>query len=163
HKGFSERLVSAPVSPLGQRLYVGTKDATSVALASTMTIDPTRQALPANEEQPVHPLYDYAYVTDREEGLVVVGPLHRLLENHPLGGAARVRRRRGAEGRSDRRSGRPARRRLDAARPRGGRLRRAAAAAAARAPGRAAARAAGRGRPAPLRVRARRGGAQGRR
>ena len=28
HKGFSERIVSAPVSPLGQRLYVDTKDAT---------------------------------------------------------------------------------------------------------------------------------------
>ena len=32
HKGFSERMVSAPVSPLGQKLYVKTKDATSVAL-----------------------------------------------------------------------------------------------------------------------------------
>jgi hypothetical protein len=42
HKGFSERLVSAPVSPLGQRLSVDTKDATSVALPATMTIDPTR-------------------------------------------------------------------------------------------------------------------------
>jgi hypothetical protein len=83
HKGFSERLVSAPVSPLGQRLYVDTRDASSVALASTMTIDPTRAPLPANEEQPVHPLYDYAFVTDREEGLVVVGPLHRLLDGDP--------------------------------------------------------------------------------
>jgi hypothetical protein len=26
-----------------------------------------------------HPIYDYAFVTDREEGLVVVGPLHTLL------------------------------------------------------------------------------------
>ena len=83
HKGFSERLVSAPVSRLGQRLYVDTKDATSVALPATMTIDPARKTLPANEEQPVHPLYDYAFVTDREEGLVVVGPLHRLLDGDP--------------------------------------------------------------------------------
>src|SRR6185503_16351868 len=86
HKGFSERLVSAPVSPLGQRLSVDTKDATSVALPATMTIDPTRAPLPANEEQPVHPLYDYGFVTDREEGLVVVGPLHRPLDG---GGALR--------------------------------------------------------------------------
>jgi len=35
---------------------------------------------PANQEQKVHPLYDYAYVTDREEGLVIVGPLHTLLD-----------------------------------------------------------------------------------
>jgi hypothetical protein len=82
-KGFSERLVSAPVSPLGQKLYVKTKDATSVALPSTMTIDPARKVDPANQERPVHPLYDYAYVTDREEGLVVVGPLHTLLDGDP--------------------------------------------------------------------------------
>ncbi len=83
HKGFSERMVSAPVSPLGQRLYVRTPDATSVALPSTMTIDPARAVDPANQEQPVHPLYDYAFVTDREEGLVIVGPLHTLLDGDP--------------------------------------------------------------------------------
>ncbi len=83
HKGFSERVVSAPVSPLGQKLYVDTQDATSVALPATMTIDPTRAQLPANQEQPVHPLYDYAFVTDREEGLVVVGPLSTLLDGNP--------------------------------------------------------------------------------
>ena len=83
HKGFSERMVSAPVSPLGQKLYVDTKDATSVALPSTMTIDPARSVQPANQEQKVHPLYDYAYVTDREEGLVIVGPLHTLLDGDP--------------------------------------------------------------------------------
>lgn len=77
HKGFSERVVSAPFSPLGQRLYVDTKDATSVALPATMTIDPTRDQLPANQEQEVHPLYDYAFVTDREEGLVVVARSRR--------------------------------------------------------------------------------------
>jgi hypothetical protein len=83
HKGFSERIVSAPVSPLGQKLYVGTKDATSVALPTTMTVDPSRLQLPANQEQKVHPLYDYAFVTDAVEGLVVVGPLHTLLDGDP--------------------------------------------------------------------------------
>jgi hypothetical protein len=83
HKGFSERIVSAPVSPLGQRLYVATRDATSVVLPATMTIDPARKVETANEEQPVHPLYDYAFVTDRQEGLVVVGPLHTLLDGDP--------------------------------------------------------------------------------
>ena len=83
HKGFSERMVSAPVSPLGQRLSVKTRDATSVALPSTMTIDPARAVDPANQEQRVHPLYDYAYVTDREEGLVIVGPLSTLLDGDP--------------------------------------------------------------------------------
>jgi hypothetical protein len=83
HKGFSERIVSAPVSPLGQRLYVKTKDATSVVLPTTTTVDAQRQVLPENQEQKVHPLYDYAFVTDREEGLVVVGPLATLLDGEP--------------------------------------------------------------------------------
>ncbi len=83
-KGFSERIVSAPVSPVGQRLYVDTKDATSVALPSTMTVDPSRKVRPDSLEQPVHPIYDYAYVTDREEGLVIVGPLHTLIDGDPL-------------------------------------------------------------------------------
>jgi hypothetical protein len=82
-KGFSERIVSAPVSPLGQKLYVKTKDASSVALPATMTVDPSRAQLPDNQEQKVHPLYDYAFVTDRAEGLVVVGPLHTLLDGNP--------------------------------------------------------------------------------
>jgi hypothetical protein len=82
-KGFSERLVTAPVSPLGQKLYVGTEDATSVALPTTMTIDAERQVKPENEEQKIHPIYDYAFVTDSKEGLVVVGPLATLLDGDP--------------------------------------------------------------------------------
>ena len=27
---------------------------------------------PVNEEQPIHPVYGYVFVTDREEGLIVV-------------------------------------------------------------------------------------------
>jgi hypothetical protein len=83
HKGFSERIVSAPVSPLGQKLYVKTKHATSVALPTTTTVDAGRSVLPENQEQKVHPLYDYAFVTDREEGLVVAGPLATLLDGEP--------------------------------------------------------------------------------
>jgi LVIVD repeat len=72
-KGFSERIVTAPVSPLGQRLYVKTKFATAVAAPTTLAVDPTRTQRPENEEPKIHPLYAYIYVTDREEGLVVVG------------------------------------------------------------------------------------------
>src|SRR5213078_1727744 len=49
-KGFSERIVTSPVSPLGQRTYVHTPYATSVALPSTLALDPARQRLPENEE-----------------------------------------------------------------------------------------------------------------
>jgi len=71
-KGFSERIVTAPVSPLGQRTYVRTKYATSVTLPSTLGIDPLRACLPENEEQPVSATYAWVFVTDREEGLVMV-------------------------------------------------------------------------------------------
>jgi hypothetical protein len=69
-KGFSERMVSAPVSPLGQRTRVQTKFATSVALPSTLALDPARTRLPENEEQPIDLFYAFVYVSDREEGIV---------------------------------------------------------------------------------------------
>jgi hypothetical protein len=75
NKDFSERIVSAPVSPAGQRTAVDTRDATAVALPTTMPVAPWRcvsQRNPQNEEQPMHPIYRYAFVSDREEGLVVV-------------------------------------------------------------------------------------------
>jgi hypothetical protein len=43
NKGFSERITTAPVSPLGQRFYVDTKYATGVASPSTLAVDPTRK------------------------------------------------------------------------------------------------------------------------
>jgi hypothetical protein len=85
-KGFSERIVTAPVSPLGQRTYVRTKYATSVTLPSTLGIDPLRERMTTNitvkgvgevynnnEEQPISLIYAWIFVTDREEGLVMVG------------------------------------------------------------------------------------------
>ena len=67
-KGFSERIVTAPVSPLGQRLYVKTKYATAVASPSTLAVDPTRHQRPENQEQTIHPVYAYLYVTDARRG-----------------------------------------------------------------------------------------------
>ena len=73
NKNFSERTVTAPVSPLGQRLYVKTKYATAVASPSTLAVDPARTHNPENEEQSIHPLYAFLYVADKYEGLVVIG------------------------------------------------------------------------------------------
>jgi len=73
NKDFSERIVTAPVSSLGQRLYVPTRYAMAVAAPSTTAIDPTRKQFPENEEQHVHPLYGFLYVADKYEGLVIVG------------------------------------------------------------------------------------------
>jgi hypothetical protein len=101
NKGFSERITTAPVSPLGQRLYVDTKYATSVASPTTLGVDPTaslpdsifpkkyRIHRPENEEavnrddkQPIHPLYAFLYVTDSEEGLILVNAA-TLLDGNP--------------------------------------------------------------------------------
>jgi hypothetical protein len=73
NKGFSERVVTSPVSPIGQRFYLPTKNAAAVASPSTLAIDPLRQRLPENEEQSIHLLYGFLYVADKEEGLVIVG------------------------------------------------------------------------------------------
>ncbi len=81
-KGFSERITSAPVSPLGQRTYIHTKYATSVTLPSTLGIDPTRNRLPENEEQPISLIYAWVFVTDREEGLVM-STVATLVDGNP--------------------------------------------------------------------------------
>jgi hypothetical protein len=83
HKGFSERIVTAPVSPLGQRFFVRTKYATAVAAPTTIAPDPTRTHRSENFEQSVHGLYGYIYVTDREEGLILV-PAGTLFDGNPL-------------------------------------------------------------------------------
>jgi hypothetical protein len=72
NKGFSERIVSAPVSPLGQRAYVRTKDARAIGLPATMPMAPGRRTPPFSGEQPIHPIYRYAFIADGKEGIVVV-------------------------------------------------------------------------------------------
>jgi hypothetical protein len=73
NKGFSERMTTAPVSPLGQKFFVPTKDAVAVASPTTLGVDPLRVQLPENEEQPIPLLYGFLYIADREEGLIVIG------------------------------------------------------------------------------------------
>ena len=82
-KGFSQRITTSPVSPLGQQFYVKTPYATGVAAPATTAPDPTRTHMPENFEQPVHAMYGYLYVTDLEEGLVMVGA-GTLLDGNPL-------------------------------------------------------------------------------
>jgi hypothetical protein len=122
NKGFSERIVSAPVSPLGQDTRVASRNATCMALPTNQPIAPERNRrmaetmVPglgggevslrdANQEQAFHPIYDYAVVTDAEEGLYLVNvdtlsdgdPRNNFLrravtwnENHVLDGARHV-------------------------------------------------------------------------
>ena len=74
-KGFSERIVTAPFSPLGHDTHVKTSNATCMALPTNQAIAPTRntpEMRAANQEQPFSPIYHYAFVTDATEGLIAV-------------------------------------------------------------------------------------------
>src|ERR1700739_3530024 len=73
NKGFSDTMPTAPVSPLGQKFFVPTKNAVAIASPTTLGVDPLRVQLPENEEQPIPLLYGFLYLADREEGLVVIG------------------------------------------------------------------------------------------
>jgi hypothetical protein len=82
-KSFSERITTAPVSPLGQKFYVPTKYAAAVAAPCTPAPDPTRTHRPENREQTVHPLYGYVYIADKVEGLILVGAA-TTIDGNPL-------------------------------------------------------------------------------
>ncbi|MEE4289025.1 MAG: hypothetical protein V2J14_06620, partial [Erythrobacter sp.] len=75
NKGISERIISAPFSPLGHDTHVATKNATCMALATTQPIAPTRSTAELrelNQEQAFLPIYNYAAISDAEEGLILV-------------------------------------------------------------------------------------------
>jgi hypothetical protein len=75
NKGVSEKIVTAPFSPLGDDTHVGSKNATCMALPTNQSIAPGRNSAAmreANQEQAFHPIYHYAFVTDAEEGLIAV-------------------------------------------------------------------------------------------
>lgn len=74
NKGFSQKIISAPFSPLGQNTAISSKNATCVALATTQPVAPQRNEgelmRGPNQEQVMHPVYKYAFITDAEEGLI---------------------------------------------------------------------------------------------
>ncbi len=76
NKGFSQPIVTSPFSVLGQDARVDSENATCVALPTNQPINPARNQgelmRVANQEQPFHPIYEYAFVTDAVEGLIVV-------------------------------------------------------------------------------------------
>jgi len=87
NKGFSQRITTGPVSPLGQRLRVDTRDAAFVALPTNQPVSPLRNQLPmmqtVNQEQRLAPIYSYALIADRVEGLVLVN-VDTLVDGDPL-------------------------------------------------------------------------------
>ena len=75
NKDISQKVITAPFSPLGQHVRVASKDATCMALPTGQSIAPERntpEMRKYNQEQPFHPIYNYAFITDAQEGLILV-------------------------------------------------------------------------------------------
>ena len=93
-----QRIITAPVSPLGQDTHISSRNATCVALPTNQPINPYRNAgnnetlnpsqsyaevmRAENEEQAMHPIYSYAYITDAEEGLILTN-VNTLADQEP--------------------------------------------------------------------------------
>jgi hypothetical protein len=75
NKGFSDRIISAPFSPLGHNTRIKSKNATCMALPTNQNINIDKNEgeliLKTNQEQKMHEIYRYAFITDAEEGLIV--------------------------------------------------------------------------------------------
>lgn len=76
NKGVSQRILAGPSSPLGHDTHVPSRNATCVALPTNQPVAPWKNQgelmRRVNQEQPMHPIYHYAVVTDAEEGLILV-------------------------------------------------------------------------------------------
>lgn len=74
NKGVSQKIITAPFSPLGQNTAIASKNATCLSLSTTQPVAPARNEgelmRGPNQEQPMHPVYKYAFITDAEEGLI---------------------------------------------------------------------------------------------
>jgi hypothetical protein len=75
NKGISQKIISAPFSPMGHDTSIPSKNATCVVLPTTQPVHPPRNEgelmRVANLEQPFAPIYNYAVITDAEEGLIL--------------------------------------------------------------------------------------------
>jgi hypothetical protein len=72
NKSAAQRIVPAAFSRLGTDVRVESPDATAVALAANNPMDLDRKSRPENLEQAIAPIFRYAFVTDRVDGLIVV-------------------------------------------------------------------------------------------
>ncbi|MEZ5462295.1 hypothetical protein [Dokdonella sp.] len=74
NKGFSQKIITAPFSPLGQDTAIKSRNATCITLSTTQPVAPERNTgelmREKNKEQPMHPVYKYAFITDSFEGLI---------------------------------------------------------------------------------------------
>ena len=85
-RAFRRSSITAPSSPLGQDTAIKSKDATCIALATTQPVAPSRNTgdlmRKDNQEQPMHPVYKYAFITDAQEGLIATD-IETLADREP--------------------------------------------------------------------------------
>jgi len=86
NKGVSQRIIKAPFSPLGHDTHIPSANATCVALPTNQAIAPERNKgdlmRVTNQEQPFHPIYNYAFITDSVEGLILTD-VNTLADGEP--------------------------------------------------------------------------------
>ncbi|HEY4448163.1 MAG TPA: hypothetical protein VGN03_06155, partial [Steroidobacteraceae bacterium] len=86
NKAVSEPILTAPASTLGERTHIAAQDASCVALPTNQPIHPPSNAgtlmRPDNLEQPFHPIYNYALISDRKEGLILTD-INTLADGNP--------------------------------------------------------------------------------
>jgi hypothetical protein len=86
NKGVSQKIISAPFSRLGQDIQIDSKNASCAVLPTNQPIQPSRNTGDlmryTNLEQPFHPMYQYLYITDAEEGLILVD-IDTLMDGDP--------------------------------------------------------------------------------
>jgi hypothetical protein len=86
NKAVSEPILTGPTSPFGHSTRIASKDATCVALPTNQPIHPARNTGKLmrvdNEEQPFHPIYNYALITDSKEGLILTD-INTLADANP--------------------------------------------------------------------------------
>jgi hypothetical protein len=87
NKDISQKIISAPFSPIADNTQVRSRNATCMALATDQPVAPQRNASilkahPENQEQAMHAIYNYAFVTDAEEGLILVD-INTLVDRDP--------------------------------------------------------------------------------
>ncbi|CAN5633213.1 hypothetical protein BH10ACI3_BH10ACI3_13930 [soil metagenome] len=84
HKGFSERISTAPVSPLGQKFYVPTKYAAAVAAPSTLAVDPTRWRTVQNDDGSITQVPPDQALKMNEEAAKAGKPAPAINEEGPI-------------------------------------------------------------------------------
>ncbi|MEX1237614.1 MAG: hypothetical protein WD994_05025, partial [Pseudomonadales bacterium] len=75
NKGVSQKIITAPFAPPGQRAGIDSVNATCLSLSTTQPVAPDRNQgelmREVNKEKPFHPIYHYALITDASEGLIL--------------------------------------------------------------------------------------------